>query len=286
MAPLVDVDPALRAAFDVERNARQDELFAKGMNSGMTGYEMAVAERKKALFARLFECLPADREATVVEVGMGTFPNAPYYFDPVTYDCALPYEMLGSSTLCRERRDAGGAIAPTGRPLALDLVGIDPNDAMEDFARRNLAKASGPLGGGTDAGGASSPATTATLRIAHGVAEALPLESASADAVVCTLTLCSVADPARAVAEIRRVLKPGAPFVFVEHVLSEDDPKLAAQQISLNSLQVAMADGCHLDRKTLDVIEAAGFASFEAVERFTLPGFGLISSQVSGIAFA
>ena len=51
---------------------------AKGMNSGMTGYEMAVAERKKALFARLFECLPADREATVVEVGMGTFPNAPY----------------------------------------------------------------------------------------------------------------------------------------------------------------------------------------------------------------
>ena len=157
MAPLVDVDPALRAAFDVERNARQDELFAKGMNSGMTGYEMAVAERKKALFARLFECLPADREATVVEVGMGTFPNAPYYFDPVTYDCALPYEMLGSSTLCRERRDAGGAIAPTGRPLALDLVGIDPNDAMEDFARRNLAKASGPPSGWTDAGGASSP---------------------------------------------------------------------------------------------------------------------------------
>mmetsp|Transcript_31750 Transcript_31750/g.79778 ORF Transcript_31750/g.79778 Transcript_31750/m.79778 type:complete len:158 (-) Transcript_31750:813-1286(-) len=157
---------------------------------------------------------------------------------------------------------------------------------MEDFARSNLAKA---VGGSSRAGGAAAPASAhaaaASLRIVHGVAEALPLPSNCADAVVCTLTLCSVRDPAAALAEIRRVLKPGAPFLFVEHVLSEDDPGLAAQQLRFDSLQVAMADGCHLDRRTLDLVNAAGFKSVEA-ERFSLPGFGLISSQVAGIAVA
>ena len=82
----------------------------------------------------------------------------------------------------------------------------------------------------------------------------------------------------------RGVLKPGAPLLFIEHVLSEDDPGLAALQLRFNAMQMAMADGCHLDRKTLDIVRAAGFSNLEAVERFTLPGFGLISSQVSGIA--
>ena len=103
--------------------------------------------------------------------------------------------------------------------------------------------------------------------------------------MICTLTLCSVLDPERAVAEIKRVLKPGAPFMFIEHVLSEDDPNLAQLQLRFNYMQIAMADGCHLDRKTLDVIKSAGFGSVEA-ERFSLPGFGLISSQVAGIAVA
>jgi SAM-dependent methyltransferase len=116
------------------------------------------------------------------------------------------------------------------------------------------------------------------------VAEALPLPTSSADVVVCTLTLCSVLDPAAAVAEIRRVLKPGGSFVFVEHVLSEDDDALRAQQVALDGLQAKLADGCHLNRRTLQTITSAGFADYELVERFTLPGFGLISSQVAGIA--
>ncbi len=248
MTAIVDADPILLAEFDRQRNAKQDVLFAKGMNGGMGGYESAVAARKNDLFEDVFASLPkgSNVEATVVEVGMGTFPNARYYFD-------------------------GGRRG--GRKL--DIVGVDPNDAMESFARSNLAKANEAFGGG---GGED-----ASLRIVHGVAEALPLKDNSADAVVCTLTLCSVLDQVAAVSEIKRILKPGAPFMFIEHVLSEDDPRLAAQQISLNGMQVAMADGCHLDRKTLDVIDAAGFASVRS-ERFTLPGFGLISSQVAGIA--
>lgn len=244
MAPLVDVDPGLRSTYDLPRSDKQDYLFAKGMAQGMTGYEMAVKERKQRLFADVFARLPKGAEATVVEVGLGTFPNASYYFES------------------------------KGGPSSLDLVGVDPNDKMKAFATDNLAKAR-----------VAGSELDASLRIVHGVAEALPLPSKSADAVICTLTLCSVLDPERAVAEIKRVLKPGAPFMFIEHVLSEDDPNLAQLQLRFNSMQIAMADGCHLDRKTLDVIKSAGFGSVEA-ERFSLPGFGLISSQVAGIAVA
>lgn len=254
MAPLVDVPVDKRLAFDPERNAQQDVMFARGMNSGMGGYEQAIAGRKRALFSEVFSRLPTDTEVTVVEVGMGTFPNAPYYFDPAVHG---------------------------GIRRRIDLVGVDPNDAMELFARDNLARVAGAPSTSASALVPGEP----SLRIVHGVAEALPLRTHSADAVVCTLTLCSVLDPVAAVAEIKRVLKPGAPLLFIEHVLSEDDAGLAAQQVRFNGLQMAMADGCHLDRKTLDVVNAAGFASVQA-ERFNLPGFGLISSQVAGIAVA
>ena len=88
---------------------------------------------------------------------------------------------------------------------------------MENYARDNAAKAG--LG------------ATSSLRVVHGVSEALPLASKSCDAVVCSLTLCSVVDPARSVAEIKRVLRPGGQFVFWEHVLSETDPGFAEEQV-------------------------------------------------------
>jgi len=253
MAPLVNVNPDLEATYDKKRDARRDEEFAMGMNAGMIGYERFVADRKKQLFEQLFLLLPKGGDATIVEVGMGTFPNAPFY---------------GDASSMRTPTSTGGA-------WALDIIGIDPNDSMEAFANANLRKASG--------GWNAAPA--ASMRIAHGVAEALPLASNSADAVVCTLTLCSVKDPVAAVAEIKRILKPGAPLLFIEHVLSED-PVLALQQKILNDMQVMLADGCHLNRKTLETIEGAGFAKTEMVEKFNVPGTGLISSQVSGIAIA
>ena len=284
MAPLVDADPAGSALYDVRRDATRDALFAEGMNTGMTGYEMAIADRKRALFKRMLERLPRDeegngngeKEATVVEVGMGTFPNADAYFNAfASFDCALPAAALGSTTLCDARREE---LTDAKNLPRLDIVGVDPNDAMEKYARAAFESAR------ADATADGRVAARNTLRVAHGVAEALPLPTSSADAVVCTLTLCSVLDPAAAVAEIRRVLKPGGSFVFVEHVLSEDDDALRAQQVALDGLQAKLADGCHLNRRTLQTIQSAGFADYELVERFTLPGFGLISSQVAGIA--
>ena len=148
---------------------------------------------------------------------------------------------------------------------------MDPNDRMENYARDNAARAG--LG------------ATSSLRVAHGVSEALPLASKSCDAIVCSLTLCSVVDPARSVAEIKRVLRPGGQFVFWEHVLSETDPSFAEEQVRATPMQIKRADGCHLDRRTGDIIRKAGFRSCD-LEYLELKGFGFLNPTVCGIATA
>ena len=100
-----------------------------------------------------------------------------------------------------------------------------------------------------------------------------------------TLTLCSVEAPGRVLDEVARVLKPGSGrFLFCEHVLSETDPLLAAQQRALTPAQVISADGCHLDRRTLETIKAA--ERFKEVDAtyFDLQGFYILNPTVAGIA--
>ena len=94
--------------------------------------------------------------------------------------------------------------------------------------------------------------------------------------------LCSVPSVQRALAEVRRVLKPGGKFLFIEHVVAPDT-QLRLLQHLLNPLQQATADGCHLDRDTLSSIQSAGFATVDA-SRFAVPGLGLIGPHVAGIA--
>ena len=86
-------------------------------------------------------------------------------------------------------------------------------------------------------------------------------------------------------ADVKRVLKPGGQFLFLEHVKSETDEKLAAMQELLNPQQVAMADGCNLNRRTLQTIKAANFASLDATY-FELQGFLYLNPTVAGIARA
>src|SRR5207245_941106 len=87
-------------------------------------------------------------------------------------------------------------------------------------------------------------------------AEALPFEDASFDTVVGSLVLCSVEDQDRALAEIRRVLKPGGRYLFLEHVRS-DNPKLARKQDKLEGIWGIVAFGCHPNRDTFPRIAAA-----------------------------
>jgi SAM-dependent methyltransferase len=94
-----------------------------------------------------------------------------------------------------------------------------------------------------------------TVRVEDGTAEALPFEDASFDCVVCTFTLCSVQAPAAALAEARRVLKPGGRFLYCEHGLAPD-AGVARWQRRVEPLWKRIAGGCHLTRPVHATIEA------------------------------
>lgn len=100
-------------------------------------------------------------------------------------------------------------------------------------------------------------------RLIEGVGESLPLESASADAVVSTLTLCTVHDVGATLAEVRRVLRPGGRFVFVEHVAAPRGTLARLVQRAVSPVWRVFADGCHPDRESWRAIEAAAFARTE-----------------------
>jgi ubiquinone/menaquinone biosynthesis C-methylase UbiE len=89
-------------------------------------------------------------------------------------------------------------------------------------------------------------------------AESLPFADASIDTVAFTLVLCTVPDPAAALAEAARVLRPGGKLLFVEHVRS-GDPGLAHWQDRLEKPWRFLADGCHCNRDTVAAIEKSGF---------------------------
>jgi ubiquinone/menaquinone biosynthesis C-methylase UbiE len=100
-------------------------------------------------------------------------------------------------------------------------------------------------------------------------AEKLPFEDNSFDTVVATLVFCTIPDPDAALAEARRVLKPGGRLLFLEHVRSED-PGLARWQDRLEKPWRFLGDGCHCNRDTVAKVSAAGF-DLDRVERGELP---------------
>jgi SAM-dependent methyltransferase len=92
-------------------------------------------------------------------------------------------------------------------------------------------------------------------RIVRAPAEQLPFEDETFDTVVSTLVLCTASDPARAVAEVARVLKPGGRLLFCEHVVAESGWRRSLQR-RLARPWAAFADGCRCDRPTLATIES------------------------------
>jgi hypothetical protein len=86
---------------------------------------------------------------------------------------------------------------------------------------------------------------------------------------VAALVLCSVPSQASALAELRRVIRPGGELRFYEHVVARA-PRYARFQRAVGRVSPHLAGGCHPDRDTAAAIEEAGFR-LERVRRFVVP---------------
>ena len=91
----------------------------------------------------------------------------------------------------------------------------------------------------------------------HLDAEHLPFEEGSFDTVVSTMTLCSIPDVAHALREVRRVLKPGGQFLFLEHGRAPD-AGVARWQERVNRYWMPLAGGCHVNRPIRRLVEDSG----------------------------
>lgn len=103
-----------------------------------------------------------------------------------------------------------------------------------------------------------------------GVAERMPLSDASCDAVVVSLVLCSVPDQRAAFREVRRILRPGGEFRFMEHVRSQGRVAALGQRALDATIRPTLCGGCRCARETAEAVAAAGFEISE-LSRFRFP---------------
>lgn len=213
----------------------------------------------------------------------GTVPNPTVEVAESRFTAALydPFVWLGERLGMAARRrqllgEARGAVLEIGAgtglnlrhyPVGLEeLVLVEPGEPMAD--RIDLARA--PEG--------------VPARLVRAPAEHLPFDDETFDTVVSTLVLCTVSEPARAVSEAARVLRPGGRLLFCEHVAAERGWRRALQRRSARPW-AAFADGCRCDRPTLATIESQ--LRVEAVQRGRWRGMpAIVKPLVWGSAVA
>jgi ubiquinone/menaquinone biosynthesis C-methylase UbiE len=150
-----------------------------------------------------------------------------------------------------------------------ELLALEPNLAMHARLRSRCAQAGVPV------------------TVIAGGAERIPLPDASVDEVICSLVLCTVAEPEQVLAEVRRVLRPGGRFRFVEHVAA---PRRGLRRLVQRLIRRPWAwlfEGCQLDRRTADLIARAGFSDVTIAHRpFRRSLFYPVNTAVWGVARA
>jgi ubiquinone/menaquinone biosynthesis C-methylase UbiE len=186
---------------------------------------------QKALL-RLREQLVADARGRVLELGIGSGLNLPFY----------------------------------SRDLEA-LLGLDPSRELLRMAKRQSAWVHFPV------------------ELSQGRAEDIPLEQHSVDHVVMSWTLCSVADPIRALSEVRRVLRPGGTLLFVEHGRAPE-PRVRRWQDRLTPAWRRVAGGCHLNRPVADLIGTSGLRLAGLETGYLIPGPRIATFHYRGQATA
>ena len=146
------------------------------------------------------------------------------------------------------------------------LVGLDPMDvANVGKVQRRIQSANFPI-------------ERKALRADGG----LPFDRARFDTVVTTWTLCSIPEVADALREMRRVLKPGGKYLFVEHGRADNDDT-AKWQDRINPIWNRVCDGCNINRKIDRLVEDGGF-ELERLDRFRAKGLGIAAQMYRGVA--
>ncbi|GAA4398601.1 class I SAM-dependent methyltransferase [Ornithinibacter aureus] len=120
------------------------------------------------------------------------------------------------------------------------VLAVDPSDLAWEMAADRLTASRMPV-----------------ERVSQDAAS-LPLAPESVDTVVSTWSLCTIPDLDGALAEVRRVLRPGGSFRFVEHALAAS-PRMARVQRAIQPVWGRVAGGCHVDRDILGLVRGAGF---------------------------
>lgn len=148
------------------------------------------------------------------------------------------------------------------------LIAVEPNRAMHARLR------------------AAARRRGVRLEVRAVAGERIDLPDASADFVLSSLVLCTVSDPARVLAEVRRILRPGGRYAFTEHVLASDSRALRTVQRMVRRPWAWCFEGCSCERDLAARIENAGFADVD-IETYRIRSpFLPINSQIAGIATA
>ncbi|MBM9499066.1 class I SAM-dependent methyltransferase [Leptospira sp. 201903071] len=146
------------------------------------------------------------------------------------------------------------------------LLAIEPNEGMHSLLKTNSEKYS---------------IKTEMMNLS---AEKLPFSDSSVDAVVCSLVLCTVDKPDQVLKEIKRVLKTGGKFVFLEHVAAEPGSWIEWIQRIVFRPWLWFFEGCHLNRDTDRLLQSANFSNLK-IEKNSIPTIFLpIRPHVYGIA--
>lgn len=215
---------------------------------------------------------PVDAAADTFHHGMRSRFNAWFFqaFDRYINHVAARHKRaafgdIGGSRIVELGAGVGANFAFV--PPGSTVVAVEPSEAMHDALRRRAAER------GVD------------LELIGGRAERLPLPDASVDEVICSLVLCTVGDPDATVAEVRRVLRPGGRFRFVEHVAAPTWSPRRWLQHGIRRPWSWVFEGCDLCRDTGALVEEAGFADVQVRRgRLRRSAFVPVNTVVSGVA--